>query len=90
VSSHDFEPPHPDSAPERISIFRAGEAGRAFAERAARVAEEVMFSLEGAIAMTEKAVAAGEMSEDALQELRDLLTLLRQRALGTRPQGRLV
>lgn len=90
MTSQDPKLPPPDIASERISIYRAGEAGRVFAERTARVAEEIMFNLEGAISAADDAVRAGEMSEDVPQELRDLHSLVRQRALGTSPQGRLV
>jgi hypothetical protein len=88
--SQDRKLPPADAAPERIAIYRQGEAGRAFSERVARIAEEVMFNLEGAIAAADAAVRGGEMSADVLRELRDLHALVRQRALATSPQGRLV
>jgi hypothetical protein len=80
----------PAAGPDRISIYRKDDAGRMFAERSARVAEEIMFSLEGAIAAADAAARAGEMTADVAHELRDLHALVRQRGLGTSPQGRLV
>lgn len=71
-------------------MYRPAEDRRAFSERAARLAEEVMFNVEGAIGAVDKAIAAGEMTEDAARELREIHALVRQRALGTSPQGRLV
>lgn len=79
-----------DVEPEKISIYRSGDAGRAFGEKGARIAEEIMFNVEGAIEAAREAVAAGEMPEGVVRELRDIHTLVRQRALGTSPQGRLV
>lgn len=79
-----------DSPTEPISIYRPGEASRAFAEKAARLAEGVMFYLEGAIEAAAQAVQAGELGKEALQELRDIHTQVRQRALSSSPQGRLV
>jgi hypothetical protein len=90
MSSKSREPRPIDPAPERIAIYRSTEIGRVFAEKVARLAEEIMFNLEGAIGAAEQAVRAGEMSEDIVSELRDIHALVRQRALGTSPQGRLV
>lgn len=90
MTPQDPKPAKPAPEPERISIYRKGEAGRLFAERSARVAEEVMFNLEGAIAAADAAVRAGEMDEGVARELRELHALVRQRGLGTSPQGRLL
>jgi hypothetical protein len=79
-----------DPEPDRISIYRSAEAGRVFSERAARLAEEVMFNIEGAIGVADAAVRTGELPEDVVRELREIHTLVRQRALGMSPQGRLV
>lgn len=79
-----------DSPAEPIAIYRPAEAERIYDEKAARLAEEVMFYLEGAIDAGARAVRAGELPEDALRELRDIHTQVRQRALSSRPQGRLV
>jgi hypothetical protein len=79
-----------DVAEKGIRVYRPAEAGRVFAEKTARLAEEVMFSLEGAIGAADEAVRAGELPEDVARELREIHTHVRQRALGTSPQGRLV
>jgi citrate lyase beta subunit len=79
-----------DSATSGIRIYRPAEASRLFAEKAARLAEEVMFNLEGAIAAADEAVRAEELPDDVVRELRDIHTHVRQRALGTSPQSRLV
>jgi len=49
-----------------------------------------MFNVEGAIGAVDKAIAAGEMTEDVARELREIHALVRQRALGSSPQGRLI
>ena len=90
MASKDSEPGPLDPEPDRISIYRPAETGRIFVERAARLAEEVMFNIEGAIGATDTAVRAGELPDDVLRELRDVHALVRQRALGMSPQGRLV
>lgn len=79
-----------DLASGEISIYRPDEAERVLGEKAARLAEEVMFSLEGAIESTDKAVREGQLPESVAHELRDIHTRVRQRALGTSPQGRLI
>jgi hypothetical protein len=73
-----------------ISIYRPAEAERVLGEKAARLAEEVMFNLEGAIESADRAVREGEMSEAVARELREIHARVRQRALATSPQGRLV
>lgn len=83
-------PGPPESETDQISIYRPAETGRDFGERAARLAEEVMFYIEGAIGATDRAVSAGEMPSDVGQELREIHALVRQRALRMNPQGRLV
>lgn len=80
--------PDPDS--DRISVYRPADGGRVFTERAARLAEEVMFNIEGAIGAVDIAIAAGEMPQDIGRELREIHAMVRQRALGMSPQGRLV
>lgn len=90
MTSRDPKPAEPAAGSDQISIYRRDEAGRLYAERSARMAEEVMFNLEGAIASADAAVRAGELAADVPRELRDLHALVRQRGLGTRPQGRLV
>lgn len=76
--------------PEKIAVYRAGEENHAFSEQTARIAEGVMFYIEGAIGMADKAIAAGEMHADVARELREIHALVRQRALGMSRQGRLV
>ena len=78
------------SESDRISIYRPAEAGRVFSERSSRLAEEVLFYIEGAIGAADRAVVAGEMPDDVVRELREIHALVRQRALGMSPQGRLV
>ena len=79
-----------ESRSERIAIYRTADAERILGERTARLAEEAMFGVEGAIESAEKAVSAGELSESALAELRDIHRRIRQRAMSTSPQGRLI
>lgn len=79
-----------DSPGEPISIYRSGEAGRIFSEKTARLAEEVMFYLEGAIDAAAQAVRAEELPDEFLRELRETHTQIRQQALSSSPQGRLV
>jgi hypothetical protein len=80
----------PDGEFDRIAVYRQKDAGRVFPERTARLAEEVMFNVEGAIAAVDAAVSAGEMPARVAQELREIHVMVRQRALGMSPQGRLV
>lgn len=75
---------------ERISVYRLAEGSRVLGEKAARLAEEILFNLEGAIEAADRAVKAGELGEDVARELREIHTLVRQRALSEQPQGRLV
>lgn len=79
-----------DLASGEISIYRPEEAERVLGEKAARLAEEVMFNLEGAIELADRAVREGQMPEEVVRELREIHTRVRQRALATSPQGRLV
>lgn len=79
-----------DAIPKRISIYRTDRSAASFAEKSSRIAEEVLFSLEGAIASADAAVRADELTPDVVAELRDIHSLVRQRALGASPQGRLI
>ena len=79
-----------ESPHERIAIYRTDDAERVLGERTARLAEQAMFNVEGAIDAAEKAVSAGELPKDVLLELREIHTRIRQRAMSTSPQGRLI
>jgi len=90
MGDRDARPDPPDPDFDQIAVYRQKDAAPAFTERAARLAEEVIFNVEGAIAAADAAVAAGEMPSEVAKELREIHVMVRQRALGMSPQGRLV